>query len=297
MVKWFMPTWHGDLRVEQVDPNTSLLVLHKPTPAERAAAEKIVAQCKERGWCNADIDLGKRKVSYRIGASMAEVGPIVSRILRPGDAVLTAVVFKDGHVETSSKTEGPTLEQLTEKALAPYRDPAKDPEPEAPAKEPAALATVKRPTPCCPNCEPGSIGPATEALLAFLTPEQHEQWARERIIEIVGGQTGFRYRLAHRHTLVAQRQSRICWDLDNDVLVHFHDWSVPPEEEVLAAKLILEHREPWLRNEATMLGAPCHRFKNPFGDGLDGVESAMLTQQVATFVGGFVGGLRKGLVS
>ena len=25
---------------------------------------------------------------------------------------------------------------------------------------------------------------------------------------------------------------------------------MPPEEEILAAKLILEHREPWLRNEA-----------------------------------------------
>ena len=36
-------------------------------------------------------------------------------------------------------------------------------------------------------------------------------------------------------------------------MLHFHDNSVPPEEEVLAAKLILEHREPWLRNEATCL--------------------------------------------
>ena len=56
---------------------------------------------------------------------------------------------------------------------------------------------------------------------------------------------------------------------------------MPPEEEVLAAKLILEHREPWLRNEATCLqqtkDGKWHdlgflRYKNPFGDASDGRE-------------------------
>ena len=54
------------------------------------------------------------------------------------------------------------------------------------------------------------------------------------------------------------------------------------EEEVLAAKLILEHREPWLRNEATMLS--CNSsvlvFKNPFGDVNDGVPDANFTSRL-----------------
>jgi hypothetical protein len=63
------------------------------------------------------------------------------------------------------------------------------------------------------------------------------------------------------------------------IVLKFFDWSVPPEEEVLAAKLILEHREPWLRNEATLFhelqnwyAEPV--FKNPFGDKSDGTSDA-----------------------
>lgn len=290
MIRWYMPTWHGDLRIEQVDERTSELILYKPTPTESAAAEKIVAVCASRGWCDAEIDLTKKKVRCLIRAPMVDVGPIASRILRPGEAVLTAVVFKDGHVETSSKNEGPTLEALTEKALTPYREPAALTE----AEKPKAIATVKRPTPCCPDCKAGAIEPATEALLAFLTPDEHAQWAAERAIEIRGGLTGFRYLLAHRNSRLAEHNGRICHDLDNDFTLHFHDWSVPPEEEVLAAKLILEHREPWLRNEATCLARVgtmgslmqhgCFKFKNPFGDFMDGTESAALAGSLGMMV-------------
>jgi hypothetical protein len=98
-----------------------------------------------------------------------------------------------------------------------------------------------------------------------------------------GGITGHRYLLAHRHTPTAIKIGKICYDLDSENPLHFHDWTVPPEEEVLAAKLILEHREPWLRNEATFFGgyfsAGFKRFKNPFGDGGDGVPDSSFTSQ------------------
>jgi hypothetical protein len=61
---------------------------------------------------------------------------------------------------------------------------------------------------------------------------------------------------------------------------------------VLATKLCLEHRENWLRHEATMLThipyplanharaasqlGPVFKFKNPFGDYLDGVADSSL---------------------
>jgi hypothetical protein len=105
-----------------------------------------------------------------------------------------------------------------------------------------------------------------------------------------GGLSGNRYILAHRHSERARRQGRICFDVDDQMVVHFHDWTVPPEEEVLAAKLILEHREPWLRNEATMLGPQFNfreglricvmKFKNPFGGFSDGVPDANLTRAI-----------------
>jgi len=154
--------------------------------------------------------------------------------------------------------------------------------PETPAStatEPKAAAT-----PSCPQCQPGAIAPASEVLLSFLSESQHDDWARSRFIVAQGGLSGHNYLIAHRHTRLAQHVGRICYDLDARCVVHFHDWRVPPEEEVLAAKLILESRfEPWLRNEATMLGCWDNStlvFKNPFGDGLDGVIDAQLTQQI-----------------
>jgi hypothetical protein len=45
--------------------------------------------------------------------------------------------------------------------------------------------------------------------------------------------------------------------------------------------LCLQHREHWLRNEATCLGLRFHRvFRNPFGDHMEGVLDATLTKMV-----------------
>ena len=96
-----------------------------------------------------------------------------------------------------------------------------------------------------------------------------------------GGLTGHRYILAHRASEIAAKNGKICFDADDRDVLHFHDQAVPPEEEVLAAMLVLQHREPWLRNEATCLGVRFSRvFKNPFGDHLDGVVDASLTKVV-----------------
>ena len=157
-------------------------------------------------------------------------------------------------------------------------EPEKAPEPAKPV-EPKAEAAVstKRATPSCPQCMPGAILPATEVLLTFLDEQQHEDWAKRRVIEVVGGITGHRYLLSHRHGRYGQRWGRIAWDADDCDVLHFHDSSVPPEEEVLGAALVLEHREHWLRNEATCLGNFTDVLKNPFVDSSDGTESTSFT--------------------
>ena len=143
-------------------------------------------------------------------------------------------------------------------------------------EKPVVAATVQRPTPCCPRCIPGAVEPATEVLLSFLSDEQHESWSKDRCLIAVGGFTGVRYLLAHRHTARAQKIGRVCYSLDDEAVVHFHQTEVPPEEEILAALLILEQREHWLRNEATLFdfNPDLGRFKNPFGDGGDGTWDA-----------------------
>jgi hypothetical protein len=46
-----------------------------------------------------------------------------------------------------------------------------------------------------------------------------------------------------------------------------------------------QHREPWLRNEATLLGGDNMKFKNPFGDLRDGTESAAFASAIGRWFG------------
>lgn len=264
MRAWYSPSWHGDFRLvaNADDPATSQLVILDPTAHERALLTAFLDVARRRKWTTAQLPEGPITTHVvALRAPVAKVGPTLIRTTKPATRTLTAVTFKDGRVETAESAQ---VEALAERAAA-------DPQ--------AVAASVARPTPCCPRCEPGSIAPARDVLLEFLTPTQHADWAAHRAITVVGGASGHRYLLAHRHTPTAVRLGKICYDLDDGFVVHFHASEVPPEEEVLAAKLILEHREPWLRNEATVLqqdtAGAWHdlgfmRYKNPFGDANDG---------------------------
>jgi len=266
-MKWYIPSWNGDLRLEPLesDPTKTVLKVEKPTAAEKEILARMGAEFLEHDW----IDKWRKRwsdgVEIVLNAPIETVGPVAKTIMRPGNAVLTAITFADGNVATHS---GPKeeLEQVAK---------------EAAEKGAESAASVKRPTPCCPECIPGSVAPAREVLLSFLSPEEHEMWAKSRSIVFSGGLSGHLYRLSHRHSREAVRNTRICRDLDLDKVLHFHDWSVPPEEEVLAAMLILKHREPWLRNEATLFagskdGDPMV-FKNPFGGFEDGTVDSAFT--------------------
>ena len=315
--RWFVPSWHGDLRLEEKDGAT-LFTIEKPTPREQEIVREIEKEARLRGWWKDARDLicASGEGPCTLLAPITEVGPFASRLMRPGRAVLTALVFRDGEIVANerpeviadlvaasaasdlgtAKTDPPSDAAKTESPKAKKdekEEPGDKPEGVSPPKEgdvggakapPAkaakAAATVKRPTPSCPQCVPGSIAPAREVLLTFLNDEEHASWAKTRTIVVEGGLTGHRYLLAHRASEAAARIGRMCFDLDDEIVLHWHDWTVPPEEEVLSAKILLQHREHWMRHEASVLGAPFARdvFKNPFGNIQDGVPDADFTQ-------------------
>lgn len=284
-MRWFIPSWNGDLRLEPdpKDSSQTILSIVRPTPAEIITVNELGKIFHGMGWLSSWETVEKkrfmREKRFTVRAPLEKVGPIATSIMRPGNAVLTAIRYKDGVVETVSGKDLPALQALAEKAAAASED------------KPAETATtVKRPTPSCPSCVPGSIEPASEVLLSFLNEEEHESWAKDRSIVVTGGLSGNHYLLSHRHSDFAKRARRICYDLDDHVIVHFHDWTVPPEEEVLAAKLILEHREPWLRNEATFFQARHEvlTFKNPFGDSMDGVPDAQFSSKIGAMIKGAI---------
>lgn len=342
-MRWFFPSWNGDVRVASHpdNPKHTLLTVIEPTAHELELLTLTNNVFRAKGWVKGGSKLWKKTGDQErqetvVEASLLEVGLILVGRLKPGIATLTAVTTEEGHVEAMGSGEAgfpkwislqiqgdagaiPSeinfrdvdgyAERQTEvreekehaaqekadaekaeadaktakkKAEDEKRELAKlEDEKKAAAKTDKAATTVKRPTPCCPQSIPGVIAPAQEVLLSFCTAEQRHQWLTERRLVAEGGITGHRYLLAHRHTPSAQKMGKICYDLDDEDVLHFHDWTVPPEEEVLAAKLILEHRETWLRNEATALGCRFrHRFKNPFGDGSDGIADSVFTEKV-----------------
>ncbi len=269
-MKFYLPSWNGDMRLTE-GPDGSRLTLIDPTPQEKIVAGEFLRKARQYQWwkgtppAKGEPYTGRMK-DIPILAPIAKASKVMVAIARPKDRTLTAVRFSDGKIETVEGATSKSIEAIEKKMERAKATEKKEKE--------AKAASIKRPTPCCPDRQPGSIGPASEVLLSFLSPSQHEQWARERAILVHGGLSGHRYVIAHRNTQLAQRMTRICFDVDDQKIMHFHDWSVPPEEEVLAAKLIMEHAEPWLRNEATLLGGGRDKYKNPFGGGGDGTESA-----------------------
>lgn len=293
-MKWYYPSYAGDFRLEPLDPaatyrdasadkgDACVLKVLSPTAGEIALLEKFLAFASKRGWTSVRVIRATGIPPTQdivLATSLATAGTRLLKFLRPKDSTLTAVSFQDGRVVTTSGTSDTDVAKI-----------AKELE-----KEPKAAVSVSRPTPCCPDCKPGAIGPASEVLLAFLTPEQHTDWAEHRAFRARGQLSGHDYLVMHRHHPLAVASGRHVYDLTDDARMDFHDVSLPPEEEALSAKLVLEHAEPWLRNRATCLHSrgsgvlaldsrhPLlrrHVFGNPFGDVYDGMESAAFTVAV-----------------
>lgn len=286
-MKVFLPSWNGDMRLTS-DPGSegSVLTLIKPTPRELLVVGSFLRIASKNNWWKGEAPAEGQPYSGKemeivLNAFLPKASNALISIARPKDRTLNAVKFANGKMEV---IEGATLEALevVEEVIGRAKK-------EETKKDEAVAASVKRPTPSCPQCQPGSVAPASEVLLSFLSPEQHEQWARERAILVRGHLSGHQYVLSHRHGEIGKKVGRICFDTDDQKVVHFHDWSVPPEEEVLAAKLILEHAESWLRNEATMYQGGTDLYKNPFGNGEDGVESAVFAEEFGRSLGSFLG--------
>jgi hypothetical protein len=321
----YFPSFHGDFRLLDTSESTyrdraegSVLEVVSPTFGEREKLNAFLAIARKKRWTSVRKLGDEEKQEILLSVSVDAAGKVLLPLLKPADRTITAIRSEDGKLSVHDTAEflaepaetAPTSGDVVNNADVPGLDKPR----KKGGKKKVSLA---RPTPSCPQCVPGAINRASEVLLSFLTPEEHDTWARRRFVIVEGGLTGHRYVVAHRHSETAQRLGRICFDIDDGVVVHFHDNSVPPEEEVLAAALILQHREPWLRNEATMLGVVYSDlyaermvdgttvvrlpdggevdvqaaveignaqliFKNPFGGGMDGVWDAKVTQALGT---------------
>ncbi len=278
---WYLPSWNGDFRLEASGADQATLKIVDATAFEKELLNAFLAKAAKRKWTSRIIDVDHPTMDVVLEAPIAAAGKLLVQMTKSKKKTLSAVVYKNGRITTEESTNDNALAALAAAA----------------AKDDAAKAvTVTRPTPCCPQCQPGANKRASEVLESFLTDEEHEEWSKHRKLTVFGGDTGHEYVIAHRNSKLAARFGRIAYDVDDGGVLHFHDWSVPAEEEVLATKLILENAEPWLRNEATCLGFAQNGwksiFKNPFGNGSDGRPEAAFMETFGRALGlnsGFAG--------
>lgn len=263
-LRWFVPSRCGDFRLTANGPEASTLSVENATPGELETVRAFLEECKKRGWVSSTGG-GATPTVVPIGAPVALAGPVLAGKAAAPKGQFTAVRSVNG-------------------ALTVEVDPVAAIEAAEKKDEPAAVVTPKKPTLCCPVQVAGPDLRASEALHAFCTPRQWRDWTEKGWLITHGHITGHAYQIAHRHHPLALQRGKITYDLDDQGILSCWDWTVPPAEEVLAVKLLLEGREPWLRNMSGNDGGRnrlIDLFHNPLGDDFaDGTDNAALTSGI-----------------
>jgi len=253
--RWYFPSWSGDYRLLPDGDDACLLRVENPTSGELADLGDFLTKARKKDWIEKHLGVSSTGVSeLRFSAPITQVGKAL--LGRRGRGVITAVRSVDGTVTAE------TDKDLAAKAVD-------DPQAEK-------AVTAARPTLCCPYCVTGPDVAANEVLRDFCSAGQLKTWEEHGYLFCVGSLTGRKYRIAHRHHPVSVQAGKIITDMEDGMVLHAYDWSVPPAEEVLAAKLVLEHREDWIRNASGCLYTDKERFEHPLmppgesiSDGLD----------------------------
>lgn len=109
-----------------------------------------------------------------------------------------------------------------------------------------AAASVRPPYQGCPA--PTKCNRRASAVLrSFSTEKQWASWTRRGSMGLIGSRTGRAYDLFHRDEAADRGLTHVLVERRTGDAVCVWDDRVPPEEEALAVKLAVEHREGWLR--------------------------------------------------
>jgi len=274
MKTWYHPSWCGDFRLvaENGNPEQCRLIVTDPTPLEIQQLGKFLLKARKKKWVRDLAGVADRGDStLLIDAPVAKAGKVLLGWKRRKD-LLTAVKSHDGKIIPVIGA-GDDVEAIVAKP------------------DTKEAATVKRPTLCCPTPVTGPDVRASEVLQAFCSAKQWSDWLKHGFLIAYGHLTGRPYRICHRHTELARRQGKICWDLKDNQVIHGYDWSVPPAEEVLSFKLVLEHAEHWIRNKSALVSNDVFNnpFRNPGSDqGMDGTEDAAFMSELGGSLRGYL---------
>lgn len=253
MLIWYLPTFHGDIRLESKGDMITEVHLVQLTPTERAAVEALRARAinppaLRRAWAHTDAfpELGSspyrdtHSMSVTLAAPIRDVQKFLAKRLKPGRTFMSVVRFSSGRMQEIHDVPGrEEPPELVETVAEPPKPEIPKP---APKPKPAVAATVATPTRGCPTPEFEEAElRANRVLEAFLDPEQLEDFRRLNRFVTVGADSGHRYMVISRNRPqdFKRHGSRSLYDLDREVPCCVHDWTVPAAEEMLALHLFL----------------------------------------------------------
>lgn len=218
---WFLPARCGDFRLTATDGGC-LLSVEDPTTEDRARLAPFLRALVERGLLpELPALLPGMRLSLPLAAPLRELGPLLAAESGAADA-WTAVACVGGIVRVLDAQKAPSVPDDAE-----------------------AAATVTPPRKGCPAPTPARRR-ASEVLATFCTPRQRAQFEAEGRLRACGSSSGRAYWVHHRDEAARRGLSRCVTEVATGAPVCAWDERVPPEEEVLALKLAIEHRERWL---------------------------------------------------
>lgn len=243
---WFIPVLSGDVRLEAAE-NGSVLTLHNPTQSELELLEGFWKVAKEKGWLSRKPRIKKKGDSAVVlHGEMKDTGPALTSILHGPAETWTALRFASGRVEVIDGRELPEMEAMKNLAKDGKQLPAKK-------DEVTAVASVKRPARGCPAPEPCSYR-ASQVLKAFCTQSQWRDWTTRGQMTCIGNDSGEAFIVHHRDKAARMGLGHSVTKARSGQEICVWDATVPAEEEALAAKFAIEHRERWLMSHPGVRG-------------------------------------------
>ena len=225
-MKWHLCSRSGDFTLHPDGEATRLEVVN-PTADELLTLSELLTTARAQGWIGAAVGIqptGTTRLS--LGAPLVDVAPVLSGLRYPEGQTLSAVVSKAGQLEGVFDTPEAAT-RLVEDA------------PEAVA----AVVETPRPRLGCPHPRLSAEVRANVVLRTLCTPRQWQSWMTQGCLRVRGGLSGLTFRVAHRHSRIAQRQGRVAWCEESREPVCIWNDRVPPPEEVASILLLLGHRE------------------------------------------------------
>jgi hypothetical protein len=226
----YIPTVFGDVNIHPGRDDKENVTEVQTTKLTNAEKESVTALLKHYKVDFDEKDLEDK--TFNIGTNFAKVHGFLVKRLKAGKKTVTAAKLVDGSlVEVHDEDQ---LRKLAETGKA------------------KSVTTTSTPARGCPmpRFEPREIR-ASRVLAEFLNPVQLQDFANYGAFVVFGGDSGHRFRIAHRFSRLFENPDERWFvkDLDTGRGYCSHITELPPSEETLALMVAIALKENWWLNE------------------------------------------------